>query len=936
MVTVIPYHALIETLTFLFTDIEGSTLLLRRLGDRDYSRLLEDHHRLIRDSLLAYEGREQGTQGDSFFATFTSPSHCVACAVDIQRSFDKHDWPTDAAPRVRMGIHTGEASDASTGLVGYEVHRAARIAAVGHGGQVLLSGASAGLVEDSLPFEVSLRDLGSHRLKDLGRPETIFQLVGEGLQDNFAPLTSLDNPELPNNLPASLNPFVGRTRELDEIRQLVSESRLITLTGSGGSGKTRLALQVAAESLDGAGDGVWFVDLAPVSDPEQTPLVLIAALQLSENDGLSDSDRLLRALKDQDAMIVFDNCEHVIDAVAKLADSIVRHCPRVVVIATSREPLGVDGEHVYRVRSLSLPSQSADRVSDLEGSEAVRLFLTRTQSHDSTFTLTDAVAPLVASICRRLDGIPLAIELAASRMSSMSIQDLHDRLDQRFRLLTGGSRNALPRQQTLSAMVAWSYDLLSEREREALRRLSVFVGGFDLRAAEAVSADDELLTFDVADLLSALVNKSLIGAERTATSFRYRLLETIRQFAADQLIQVGGDEETLHVRDRHAQYYLSLCEEAAPAFIGPNQGVWMKQLDVEWDNVLTAFGRFASEGRFDLVLRMGIALMPYLETRQPRAVAHFMIDALASFKGDTPQFEARATLAVARVRAMVSRDETARTTQLAMIDTVIATARELHDEHLEAEALVASTMLGLAQIGYEEATRRADAALEIATRLNDANLMGFALITRGLCYQNLGEGRQFHERALDKLRQAGNLAMVCTALVVTSLSRGLYEGDLEETKELSEEALKIAEEIGSTTHDLMLSSNLGVVLCLLGQFEESEKSVRHALIVMRRLGRVDAETMPWCLFALACSATSSGEYVRGAVLTGAHETLHASQIGPASDYWSPPELVMRESNRNRLLEVLGEDEWSRLFAYGAELSSDRVVDLALRRSEITV
>jgi hypothetical protein len=343
-----------------------------------------------------------------------------------------------------MGIHTGEVAEMSTGLVGYEVHRAARIAAVGHGGQVLLSSAAAGLVEDTLPGEVTLRDLGSHRLKDLGRPETIFQLVTEGLTSEFAPLRSLDNPELTNNLPASLNPFIGRSAELAEVRGLVMDSRLVTLTGAGGSGKTRLALQVAAELLDGSGEGVWFVELAPVSDPDQVPSTLISVLQLRQEADAPPLDCLVKLLKAQNVLIVLDNCEHVIDTVAKMADVIGRNCPRVSLIVTSREPLGVDAERVYRVRSLSLPAIDAEGAEDLEGSDAVELFVARARARDSTFDLTDAVAPLVASVCRRLDGIPLAIELAASRLSSMSLDDLHARLDQRFRLLTGGCRASRP------------------------------------------------------------------------------------------------------------------------------------------------------------------------------------------------------------------------------------------------------------------------------------------------------------------------------------------------------------------------------------------------------------------------------------------------------------------------------------------------------------
>ena len=477
----------------------------------------------------------------------------------MQRQLAHHEWPDGEQLRVRMGVHVGEAAEESIGLVGYEVHRAARIGAVAHGGQVLLSSAAAGLVEDSLPQDAALRDLGMHRLKDLGRPETLFQLEAPGLRDQFPPLRSLDNPELPNNLPASLSPFIGRTEEVREVVGLLETARLVTLTGAGGSGKTRLALQVAAEVLDGSGEGVWLVELAPVNDPEHVARTVTDALEIRTDEERGDREALLHALKHQRCLVVLDNCEHLVDEVAKLADLIGRSCPKVSILATSREPLGVDGEEVYRVRSLTLPPRVVEGAHDLLGAESVDLFVARARSLDKGFGVSDENAALVGAICRRLDGIPLAIELAAARMSSMSLQHLHDRLDSRFRLLTGGSRNALPRQQTLAATVAWSYDLLAVPEREVLRRLAVFVDGFTLEAAEAVCATAAVDAFDVGDILGSLVNKSMVYAERADTSLRYGILETIRQFAAEQLLSVDGEDALLELRRLHADYFRDSC-----------------------------------------------------------------------------------------------------------------------------------------------------------------------------------------------------------------------------------------------------------------------------------------------------------------------------------------------------------------------------------------
>jgi predicted ATPase len=421
--------------------------------------------------------------------------------------------------------------------VGLEVHRAARVAAVAWGGQVLVSEAAAGLVRDGLPPGAALADLGVHRLKDLGRAERIFQLSVAGLQGEFPPLRSLGNPALANNLPVQLATFVGRERELSEVRALAGFSRLVTLTGAGGSGKTRLSLQVAADLLDGSGDGVWLVELAAVSDEGAVVPAISEALGVAAGRGRPVLETLVDALAPQDVLIVLDNCEHLIGACAKTADAVLRRCPKVHLMVTSREPLGIGGETIYRVPPLSLPAAGDGDWSAAEACDAVTLFVERAKEQGAGFAVDEETGPLVASICRRLDGMPLAIELAAARLRSLSLTGLRDRLDQRFRLLTGGSRTALARQQTLRATVEWSYSLLSGAEQVVLRRLSVFAESFDLDAAEAVCGVGDVEAFDVAGLLGSLVDKSLVVAEPAGAALRYRLLETIRQFAAERLAE---------------------------------------------------------------------------------------------------------------------------------------------------------------------------------------------------------------------------------------------------------------------------------------------------------------------------------------------------------------------------------------------------------------
>ncbi len=372
-------------MTFLFTDIEGSTTLVQRVGTDAYAEVTAVHDRVIRSTLLEHGGDEQGVRGDSFFVVFATPSAAVTAALQIQRALAAVEWPHGERLRVRMGLHTGEVSTTATGLIGYEIHKAARIADAGYGGQILVSSATAGLVEDSLDAGVSLRSLGSHRLKDLGRPEVIFQLVAEGLRSEFAPLRSLDSPDMPNNLPASLSPFIGRGDEVEDVKSLVLGSRLVTLTGAGGSGKTRLALQAGAEMLDGSGEGVWLVELAQITDGARVATTILDALHAAPDGAGPADDALIAVLKNQYLLLVLDNCEHLLDDVSRVCERVGRLCPRVHVLATSREPLGVNGEEVYRIRSMSLPDENAVGADQIRRSDSVRLFEARAQSHDKAF-----------------------------------------------------------------------------------------------------------------------------------------------------------------------------------------------------------------------------------------------------------------------------------------------------------------------------------------------------------------------------------------------------------------------------------------------------------------------------------------------------------------------------------------------------------------------
>ncbi len=521
--------------TFMFSDIEGSTAR----WDRDRTAMqdaVRRHDALMQTAIAQHDGYVFKTVGDAFCVAFVRPEDALAAILDAQRALAAEDFSAVNGVRVRAAVHTGTADEREGDYFGPAVNRVARLLAIGHGGQVLVSGVTTDLVQGALPPRASLRDLGEHRLRDLARPERVYQLLAPDLTADFPPLRSLGT--LANNLPLQLTSFVGREAETAEITSLINKHRLVTLTGPGGVGKTRVSLQVAANLLDGSGDGVWFIELAPLTTGEYIPSTVALALGLTlplEGDPL---ENLVRALKGRHALLVFDNCEHLVEPAARVISAILHGCPKIKVLASSRQGLGIEGEETYRMPSL-------------EVSTAVALFVDRALSIDKTFALTDDNAPVVADICRRLDGIPLAIELASARVKMLSPKQLRERLDERFRVLTGGNRDVLPRQQTLRALIDWSHDLLDERQRTLFRRLGIFVSGLTLEGAVAVGSGEDLDELDVFDALASLVDKSLVLAEPQGDSLRYRLLESTRAYAVEKL-DAAGERDLL--ADRHLRY----------------------------------------------------------------------------------------------------------------------------------------------------------------------------------------------------------------------------------------------------------------------------------------------------------------------------------------------------------------------------------------------
>jgi len=916
------------TVTLLFTDVEGSTRLWETEPGQ-MAQALRQHDELLRTAIGGAGGYVFKTVGDAFCAAFATPQAALGAVLAAQQVLGAQTWPTSRPLLVRMGLHTGVCEERDNDYFGPVVNRAARLEAVAHGGQVLISGATAELLSDSLPEGVTLRDLGLHRLKDLGRSEHIYQLEANFLQPDFPPLASLDNPELPNNLPGQLSAFVGRQPELSQVRSLVSSSRLVTFTGAGGCGKTRLALQVAAELLGTARDGVWFVGLASLTEAEAIPDAVAVVLGLAEQRGQRPVlDSLINALREQDTLILLDNCEHVIDGAAKFCAQLVRECPRLRILATSREPLGVDGEHVYRVPSLSLPRAEADGADDIAASDAVQLFVERAQAQDPGFVLDDASAPLIASVCRRLDGIPLALELAAARLSSMSLQQVGDRLDQRFRLLTGGSRNAMPRQQTLQATVDWSFGLLTRPERDVLRRLSVFAGGFELEAAEVICAAESVDSFEILDPISSLVSKSLVVAERMPESVRYRMLETIRQYAAQELLRACGEGEVAAARDRHAGFFMHLAEEAAPALAGPGQCHWLARLDTEWKNLCAAAGHLAAEGRADEVIRLGVSLQRFAVSRGYCDVLSWLNSAVQSADPPAGVLLADALVAIGWMSETLQRmDAGAHAAAERCGERSLAIARELGDRRLEARALLVLAAEAHFRHDRGRMRRLGSDGLAIAREIGDVHLRGELLTF--LCIDgDDSENRRLRLEALDCFRQTGDDMFAANEMHM------IYGLDVRErlfgdARTHITEAIATAEKLGAKVFLYFMQTDFTILLLIEGRHEEAVPLVRSCLLTARRIGlHLDVSEL---LFSAACCTAWQGDHPRAARLHGAADTEMSVALEVGSISWSRPEQELREREQASLRRLMGDDAYEAGFRSGAALSRSQGVDLALGR-----
>jgi predicted ATPase/class 3 adenylate cyclase/DNA-binding CsgD family transcriptional regulator len=805
--------------TLLLADVEGSTELWERDSSEARSAMF-DFDALVTELMAKFDGGrplEQG-EGDSFVAAFARPSDAVACALEIQRRL------ADGPIAVRMGLHSGEVELRDRRYDGPAIIRAARIRSLAHGGQVLLSAATRILVEDVVPGGAGFADLGSHALKGLDRPEQIFQLTHPALRTDFPPLRSGDVRR--SNLPVQLTSFVGRTGELAEVRNFVETNRMVTLTGAGGCGKTRLAIEAIAPIEDSFADGVFFCDLAPLNDPAMVPQAVRVAAGLREEAERSDIDVLCDRLASAQALVVLDNCEHLIDPCVDIADALLRRCHRVHVVATTREPLGVEGEIAWRVPSLALPSDD-----DVAACESAQLFVERARRVRPDFVLTSDNAEHVAEICRRLDGIPLAIELAAARVRVLSVQQILEGLHDRFRLLGRGSRTVLARQQTLLASVAWSFDLLTEQQRIVLRRLSVFSGGCTFAGAENVVSGNGVEPSEVLELVSQLVDRSLLVAEENAFGTRYRMLETIRQFARDRLIDSGEAKDVSRAHlDWFAKWALDVGHAAEHGHV--TTGTSMLEVFADYDNIRAAVEWALTDNMAETGLRLASALWAVIVTRQAvaglreaegwlvrlleapdieRVVRAQGLVALAwirSFASDMPGSIAAAAEAlpivreagdaklIARVLVILGNanalmDPSAGLEQLAECESL---AREAEDNVTLAICLFFQAQIRLFSGDAERSVQQAEQALALAQRLNITNVIAYSETILGMAAMfagRLDDAIERLRRAEASFREARNTYWLINALQMLAFALA-FRGDSTESQRLCQEAIDLS------------------------------------------------------------------------------------------------------------------------------------------------
>lgn len=914
------------TLTFLFTDVEGSTRLWEEhpVGMQE---ALGRHDLIVRAAVESHGGQIVKGAGDGGFAVFGAVRDALRAAVAVQVTLGAEPWGATGPLQVRIGIHTGEAQYRDGDYFGPVLNRAARIMAIARGGQIVCSEATADLARDGLDENMKLVDLGQHRLRDLSRPEQVFQVDAPGLAGDFGPLRSLD--AFPGNLPLQVTSFIGRSRELDQVADALSEARVVTLTGVGGVGKTRLALQVAADVLPRFREGAWLLELAAVRDPDAVVDAFAAVFGVTARSGRSLTESLVEFLGTKQILLVLDNCEHLLDPVAELTDEIIRACPSVVILATSREGLALVGERILAVPSLRTPPENA-QFDTVAGSDAVQLFVDRARAVDATFALAESNAASVVRLCRRLDGVPLALELAAARINVMTPGELAAALDHRFEILAGGRRGAVKRQQTLRATIDWSYDLLTEAQQRLLSRLSVFAGGCTRAAAETVCAGDPIAPRSVFALLTELVERSLVVAERDHPDTRYRLLETIREYGEDRLAE---HDETETLRMRHAEYYANFLQAAAGPALGPRQLEIGRQLAAEDENLLAAMTNAIDDDNVDLAFRLAcISVATWLAIGWR---LRFAIEPILELTAASEHPLYPTGLAYAANQAAMRGDpETAR----ARCDEALAAATVLDDtERLVVEYWVESTLgvIAFARGNTHEAARHQERAVTASRAAGVEGDMAMGLGAAATFHVMAGEPAAAVDLATEGLALARKLEVPSlVAHNLAALAGALVDSDPERARSLLHESVQLGADLGyrnwgELTQAALISARLGdwaqtltlAAPALRGLHWTGDRPLMGAVInlVVHGLAATDAETAARLQGAARALATSA--------LASTPDAVKSSDR-PSSDQHDFV-TQLRRTTTAALRDTLGDMRLRELRAEGERLDRDQAVAYAL-------
>lgn len=947
-------------ITFLFSDIEGSTKLAQKHAD-NYNDILEKHDLIFKEIIDLNKGFIFKKIGDSFCSSFNNAKDAVNSAIEIQKRLEE-EFKGNIELKVRMGIHSGEAEFINEDYAGYvSLSRAQRIMSIAHGGQILVTQKVHDYILESTNLNITFKDFGKRKLKDIILPEQIYQIIAEGLSEEFPPLKSLDARQ--TNLPVSLTKFIGREKEIDKIRKLFSEIRLLTFTGSGGTGKTRFAIQLVSDLIDEFENGIWIIELSPITDPELIVKEISTVLNLKEEPGVDSLLTLKLFLKEKKTLLIFDNCEHLLFKCAQIAETLLSFCPKLKIICTSREALNINGETLFRIPPLSIPENIENKSFDiLSKYESVKLFLDRASSVNANFSLTKENIQTVAILCKKLDGIPLAIELASKRVNVLNVDDILERLDNRFKLLNSGNSTALPRQKTLKALIDWSYDLLNSNEQILLQRLSVFTDGWTLESAEEICSDDIIDEYEILDLLDSLYNKSLIYYNEEKGKGRYGILESIKFYAFEKLTDQNVEF------NKHLKYFIDFSSFAKKKEKGMSQFEWLNLMNTELDNIRGNIN-WAIKSSPDDAVRIVINTFDFwLNKSYLREGFDSSLKVLNSFPISDKKLKADLLVRIARLcYALGKFDE---------LENFSNEALKLHRETGDKEGIL-ETLNVIGQKYYieleiEKSVKLFEEALQISSEINSKEGKALSLYNLSFPVIKLGDIEKtisLKEEALKLIREVRNEHLTAQFLLSLSVTLSRNEKDIKKAALYSEESLLISRKIDD---QFLISVNLVHLADLKLNFdnpnyEEAEYILLEAYKISKDFG-YDMSLFPiWIHLGVLYIETKKyslaikiykeylnerekpgGEFFLNNLIAGFGRIFYEREdyynslklfgfleSNSKTDKFKPlnKNLELKDFETNKILETIGEEDYNKNLNEGFEMSIDDIVEICLNIKE---